>query len=275
MKLCLSMWSLQEEIEAGRMDFDSFLSFCRLNAVENVELLDFFVHCGVPEIKRKLGDSGIRADVWSVVNDFVQENPEGMEQQIDYVKKGIDIAAEIGAKVVRIFSGDSKDGISYEKGKAWIIEALFNCEPYARKSGITMALENHGLFAGTSGQIRDILKAVDSQWLRCTFDTANFLFVDEDPLAAAENLMEYTGLVHFKDYRLAGKDEEGYPSLGGIPYIGTPLGQGAVPLKGIAEKLASSGYDGSISIEFEGPEPVAGVESSIRYTRKLLGGVEE
>lgn len=161
MNLCLSMWSLQEEIEAGCMDLDSFISYCCSNDVKNVELLDFFIHLRMKDLKKKLDNSGIYADAWSIANDFAHANSEIRQQQIDYVKRGIDAAAEIGAKVVRIFSGDIKDGVSYESGREWIIEALLKCELYAHQTGIIMALENHGVFAGKSEQVLDILKAVD------------------------------------------------------------------------------------------------------------------
>jgi sugar phosphate isomerase/epimerase len=52
------------------------------------------------------------------------------------------------------------------------------------------------------------------------------------------------------------------------------IGEGDVDLPGVLEALELSGYDGWLSIEYEGTgEPRADLESSLRNTEALLGAV--
>lgn len=274
MRLCLSMWSLQEEVEAGRMDLSGFLDFCAAHGVETVELLEFLQKETPAQTRAMLKDRGIAAGAWSAANNFVQADRAAFLQQVDYLRRCIGQAAELGAPVLRVFSGDEHPAVRYGDGLNSILEGFRACVPEALAAGVTMALENHGVFAGRSGQVNAIVAAVDSPCLRATLDTANFLFVDEDPLRAVQNAVHNAGWVHFKDYRpCAPADAGSWPSVEGRYYAGTALGEGCVPLGEIAGALKDAGYGGCLSIEFEGPDSVAGTVRSIEEVKRILNGL--
>ena len=52
---------------------------------------------------------------YSIGNDFVQEKPEDRIKQVEYVKQGIDTTVMLETSNLRIFSGSSKEGITYEQ----------------------------------------------------------------------------------------------------------------------------------------------------------------
>lgn len=273
MQLCLSMWSLQEEVSAGRMDLAGFLAFCSHHHVQTVELLGFLQKETPGQTRRMLADRSMRAGAWSAANNFVQPSPAELRRQIDGLKRCVDEAAEVGAPILRVFSGDEHPAVGYQDGLKMILDAFGACEPHARSAGIVMALENHGVFAGTSGQVNGIIEAIGSPYLRATVDTANFLFVDEDPLSAVRGTARHAAWVHFKDYRPCAADEEGaWPSLAGRHYAGCALGEGCVGLKGIAAVLSAGGYQGCLSIEFEGPQPLDSTVRSIHFVQAILAG---
>lgn len=271
MKLCLSMWSLQEEVSAGRTDLKGFLDTCVRHGVDTVELLEFLQKESPAVTRRMLLERGMKAGAWSAANNFVQAGRAEWLGQIDGLKRCIDGAVELGAPVLRVFSGDENPEVSYDDGLKLILEGFAACVPHAQAAGIVMALENHGVFAGRSDQVNGIIGAVGSPYLRATVDTANFLFVDEDPLEAVRRTAPYAAWVHFKDYRACQPDDPGaWPTLAGRYYAGSALGEGAVPLRAIAPALEAAGYDGCLSIEFEGPDPVASTARSIEFVRRIL-----
>ena len=82
---------------------------------------------------------------------------------------------ELGTDILRVFSGSARAGVTQEQGMDWILEGLSAGAAYAESRGVTLALENHGKFAGRSEQVRGIIDAVGSPALRVNLDTGNFL----------------------------------------------------------------------------------------------------
>ena len=63
-------------------------------------------------------------------------------------KRGVDVALSLDVNLRRVFSGSYREGISQEQGNEWILEGLSAGAAYAERQGVTLALENHGRFAG-------------------------------------------------------------------------------------------------------------------------------
>ena len=120
---------------------------------------------------------------------------------------------------------------------AWILEGLSAGADYAASRGVTLALENHGRFAGRSNQVRDIIEQVGSPALRVNFDTGNFLPVGQDPVEAAQELADWVVLVHLKDLNLAQPGETGhvFTDPAGRSLTGSVVGEGLVDLAGIIQ----------------------------------------
>ncbi len=140
---------------------------------------------------------------------------------------------------------------------------------------MTLVLENHGLFAGRADQIRQIIETIGSPALRANLDTGNFLLVNQDPAEAVRDLAARAGYVHLKDFRRLGEGEtadESYGALDGSRYVGTVIGQGDVDLPAVLGHLRSAGYDGWLSIEYEGTyDAKEELAQSVHATQDLIG----
>lgn len=265
MKLSVSAWSVHPDLFSNKMTLKEFIEFCYTNKVDAVELLDcFWQDEDQPkEIKAYLDEIKMPVAAYSIANDFVTE--EERELEIEKVKKGVDMALFLDTNLLRVFSGDVKEGISYDQGREWIIESFKKCAEYAEAKGVTMVLENHGRFAGRSSQVMDIISSVGSSALKANTDTGNFLLVGENPLDAVVNLKDQIGFVHFKDFKKS-EDEVGYMANDGSWFEGTAIGDGEVPLGDIVSFLKSVNYKGYLSIEFEGSgDPIEGTLKSIMF----------
>ncbi|WP_127487673.1 sugar phosphate isomerase/epimerase family protein [Paenibacillus ehimensis] len=267
MKLSLSMWSLHRTVRANSWTVMDFLSFCRKEGIDSVELLNVFWQNQdreLDEVVRYCRENGIRVASYAVGNDFVSESEERRSAALREITDAFPVAKALGTSLVRVFSGSLHPGIDYGQALGWIVSGLSEAAKRAEAAGITLALENHGQLAGRGGQVKDILEQVGSKALRSTFDTGNFLLVDEHPSQAIEPLLPYIAHVHVKDFK---RHPEGrYTSLGGQTFEGTVAGEGDTHLASLIERLEASGYAGAYVLEYEGTgDEAEGVRGSYAF----------
>lgn len=277
MKLSVSMWSVVETVRAGKIDLPGFIEFAAKQGAEGVELLDYFwkdEKAEVPTAKKQIADAGLTLAVYSTSNDFFQPDANVRAKEAQKIKHAVDVANQLGVNVVRVFSGNHRDDYTFEQGLGWIIDGLADSATYAHQHGVVLALENHGLMAGRSDQVKSIIEKVNSPGLRANLDTGNFLLVGQNPVEAAQELAPLVALVHLKDFRVARPDEtiHVYKGLDGVGLTGTVTGEGMVDLPKVISILRQAGYKGWLSLEYEGgQDPITiGVPHSLAAARKLL-----
>ena len=70
------------------------------------------------------------------------------------VKNWIEVAAKIGAPVIRIFAGNQKnEGITKEQVTEWMLKDIQTCVEYGKQYGVIIGLQNHNDFIQTAGQV--------------------------------------------------------------------------------------------------------------------------
>ncbi len=277
MKLSLSMWSVVETVKAGHMNLPQFIDFAARQNVQGIELLDYFwkdEKKEIPQAKKQAADNGLEIGVYSIGNDFFQPDEAERARQLATVKHSVDVANELGVNLVRVFSGSYREGYTLEQGIGWVIDGLSESAQYAQQHQVTLALENHGLIAGRSDQVKDIITQVNSPALRANIDTGNFLLVGQNPTEAARILAPLAALVHLKDFRSPdpGQTVHVYRGLDGTTFTGAVTGEGMVDLPAIIGVLRDNGYQGWLSLEYEGPaDPLTiGVPHSLDAARRLI-----
>ncbi|MBV9851342.1 MAG: sugar phosphate isomerase/epimerase [Armatimonadetes bacterium] len=275
MKLGISMWSYVAAARRG-LDIPGFIREAHRLGVEGVELLDFFWkdrEAELPAVEAALGETGLAMGVYSVSNNFAQDDPAQRAAQVQVIRDGVDSAVHFGARTVRVFAGDVRPGLTFQQVFDWIVAGLREAADYAHGKGVTLALENHGTLAGRSNQVADILDAVGSPALRANPDTGNFLLVHQAPHEAVARLAPRAGMVHFKDFRAVPDDYAGfaYTSIDGVKFTGQAIGEGEVDLPDCLLSLKAAGFDGWLNIEYEAEEdPFTGVARSVANTQRLL-----
>jgi sugar phosphate isomerase/epimerase len=272
------MWSYYAVWKRGEMDISAFIRTVRENGAEGVELLDFFwkdVNAEIEAVEKTLAETSTPVGVYSISNDFVKAGEDGRAKQVEIITTGVDYANRFGSKVVRVFGGNPDDRYSFQQSLELIIEGLKVAADYAGEHGVTLALENHGLMAGKSDQVKAIIKAVDNPALKANPDTGNFLLVHQTPHEAVQQLAPLAAMVHFKDFTEVPEscDAFAYVSLDGLKYAGTAIGEGDVALALCVDELRNAGFDGWINIEYEGNEDATiAVPRSIVNAKKILEG---
>jgi sugar phosphate isomerase/epimerase len=276
MKLAVSMYSYYRTVHSGAMDISGFIHEAKKSGADGVELLDFFykdVETERAAALAALAETGLPCPIFSVAQNFAKPSAEERELMLNKIKFGVDEALHYGSGVVRVFAGDVSEGITFEQAREWIIDGLSKASLYAADKGLKLALENHGHLAGKGEQVRGIIEDVRARSgtdvLGANPDTGNFLLVNQPSHEAIQEVARYANMVHFKDFR---EDPTGeYVAHDGTRYVGTAVGEGEVDLHACLAALREAGFDGWLSMEYEGREdPMTAVPKSLTNSRKYL-----
>jgi sugar phosphate isomerase/epimerase len=166
-------------------------------------------------------------------------DPAKRERNLDVGRRFIDLAHEMQVPYVRVFGNSLPKGEARESGLKRISEGLRTLGKHAQGSGVTVLLESHGDLV-TSPLLMGALKEAGPN-VAILWDT-HHTFVDgrESPAFTFAALGKLVRHAHIKDSK---------PTVKGRQYV--LLGQGDVPVRGIASVLATGGYAGSHSFEWE------------------------
>ncbi|MCB8931999.1 MAG: sugar phosphate isomerase/epimerase [Fimbriimonadaceae bacterium] len=280
MKLAVSMYSYYRTVRDGGMDLPGFIREAKKIGADGVELLDFF-YKDVESDRRAaldaLTETGLPCPIFSVAQNFAKPLASERAHELEKIRFGIEEAGHFGAGVVRVFAGDVSPGVTFDEARAWIVEGLSEASKFAADAGVKLALENHGKLAGRGEQVRglieDVRAACGNDALGANPDTGNFLLVDQASHDAIAEVARLANMVHFKDFTHVTSDYTGhvFESLGGARYAGAAVGEGVVDLEACVDALRSAGFDGWLSIEFEGEEdPLAAVPRCVANARRYL-----
>ena len=203
-------------------------------------------------LKRHAFVNGIDLYALSIHQGFVSPDKDERRKNVRHTLHCIELAHELGIPSIRLNSGrwgtvksfndlmalkgiePVIDGYTDDDAFQWCIDSIESLIPHAERYGVLLGLENHwGLTFAPEGVTR-IVEAVDSDWLKVTMDCGNFL---DEPYDKLRVLAPETVLVHAKTY------------YGGGVWYTLELDYAK-----IAEVLGDVGFDGWISIEFEGNE---------------------
>ena len=268
MKVGLSTYSLQQALDRKELTVPDAIRFIADQGGEHVEIVPMgFSLIDNPElideIKNTAEEVGIDISNYAIGANFaVQEDADALEQEIQNVMRHVDVAAALGVKLMRhdVAFRPALEGTvaQFETDLPVLVKACQRIADYAAGFGITTSVENHGYYVQSSERIQRLLHETARENFKTTLDVGNFLCVDEDPVSAVKNNIPYASIVHAKDfywrssYRNPG---EGWFQTSHGNYLrGAIVGHGDIDMPEVFHVLKQSGYDGYISVEFEGME---------------------
>jgi sugar phosphate isomerase/epimerase len=147
---------------------------------------------------------------------------------------------------------------------------------FAAEQGIKTMVENHGFFCQDSARVEKLANAVNHPNFGILIDMGNFLCADEDPAEAVGRLMPYAVHCHAKDFHVkpgtAPNPGQGwFQSRAGNYLRGSIIGHGDVPVTQCLRLMKKGGYDGVLSIEFEGMEdPLQGIAVGLENLQRFV-----
>ena len=302
MKKGISSYCLSPAMAKGASIYD-VIDFAKGIGCEHIEFVPFYTPFVIEKegrideqyidsVRRKCEDSALEISTYSVNADLLMTNREARERELARVKLHIDAAERLGLKWMRHdvasfrrpFSSNTPE--NFEKELPLMVDGIQRLYEYADRKGIATTLENHGFFCNGADRVIRMITAADCPNLKMTMDVGNFLCVDDDPVAAVKKCLPYAAIIHFKDFyvrkkeRLPGQTEmfncnngSWFETIGGKMLRGSILGQGDMDIPEIIRTIVSSGFDGYLSLEFEGMEDpragsIAGLQAARYYTER-------
>ena len=291
MKIGLSTYSLRGAYVDGRLDMPGIVRTIAEWGGEHVEvvpLADFLENPELPKlVKAEAEKCGIPLSSYTFGANFLlsrDKEPHELSdaerrEEIERVKKHIDIAARLGVKLVRHDVGhrpvEQTGTAQFERDLPVVADACREVADYAKQYGICTNLENHGRHFQGSERVHRLVDLVGRPNFRCFIDVGNFGGVDEDSYSATLNNLDIVTMFHFKDnYRRTwvADPENWAKSKHGNYYRGSITGYGDLDLRRIAAAIKASGFDGFISIEFECPfvDCMLGAKRSLDCVKALF-----
>ena len=296
MKLGMSTYCLDSEIENGRMTLREVIDWAARQGAECIECVPFAYRFDDPQtgkidtamikqVRTWARDSGVELANYSVLADFCKEGGE-LEAEINRVMHEVDIAAELGVPRMRhdvtafrrpLSQNTLKD---FEQWLPTLVQSAKRVTEHAKALGVQTMIENHGFFANGCDRVERVLLGVDDDNYGLLLDTGNIICVDEDPTVACQTLAKRTRMVHLKDFYVRQRDPgdstqfdcggHWFRSRAGKYLRGAILAQGDLDIWQNVSALKDAGYDGCIAIEFEGLEdPRYATSVSLSNARRI------
>jgi sugar phosphate isomerase/epimerase len=260
MRTCCSSWSHHRVIAAGQMDQLAWLRECADLGLDGVELLGRHFpntdHEYLITVKKACVDMYLNIAMVSAGGNLTTSDDALRQQEVQDICRWVDIAAFLGAPLVRFFCGKGQE--LTDGGPALFAKvqaAMLQICQYGQKHGIVMALENHG--GTTADQVLSLQHDVNHPFLKFTLDTGNFpptSQVGPETYTSIARCATQAAIVHAKffDVNADGTD-------------------GRFDWTKIHQALKQAGFRGFLSIEYEGKDgdEVAVVRRVAKYLSTL------
>lgn len=270
MKVGLSSYSLLNALKSGEMTVLDAIQWIADNGGEHMEIVPYGYTLAdnlplADAVRDKAEKAGIALSNYSMPANFVQETEELFQAEVERVKRHVDLVHRLGIRHMRhdvtAFSLPKENMTIewFENHLHWMVRGSRLIADYAAQYGMTTSIDNHGFSVQASDRVQRVLHAVDRPNFKTTLDIGNFMCVDENPIVGVMKNLPYASLIHFKDFYFRHYDEypgegEWFATANGNYLRGAIVGQGDVDVRRIVKLVKSFGYDGYITVEFEGME---------------------
>jgi len=249
-KIGCAAYSYRDYLDDGRMKYEDFIEEAYKIGLDGIELTLYWLPSKEKSyfrtLKRLSISRGLPISCAGISTNFCDPNPLERRRNIEAVKRGLEIAHELGAPCLRVFGGYIPEGVSTSDAINWVVESIKSCIDYAEENGVVIVMENHGGITSRANDVTKIVDLVDSPWFRVNLDLGNYRTPNyyEEIVKTAP----YAVHVHAKVSVHLEKDK-----------------REAIDYQRIKEILLSNGYNGFLSIEYEEEDPKIGVPKFAKY----------
>jgi len=131
----------------------------------------------IRQVKQTAADLGLNISGTGIGNDFANADPKFLALEVDRALFWINMASEMGASYMRVFSGLVPEDFNNnweEIAKYRIVPILLNITTYAASKNVKIGMQNHGDMTCTADQTIQIVKWVNHPNLGVVDDTGYF-----------------------------------------------------------------------------------------------------
>jgi len=212
------------------------IKYIEMRGVNGKNLVEYSLD-EVREIKQKLDERGFKISAIGSPIGKIQITDE-FETHLELFKHTLDIAEILETKYIRMFSFFIPKGDDPAIHRAEVMNRWYRFINAAEGKKVILLHENEkDIYGDTPERCLDILSTMNCDFLKVTFDPANFVQCDVEVYPKAFTLLkEYIEYIHIKDAVYS-------------DHHVTPAGGGDGRVKEILEELNRNDFKGFISIE--------------------------
>jgi sugar phosphate isomerase/epimerase len=260
--------------------------------VEGLEMYDrFFTSLNrdyLVQVREAVNRAGFMIPMLICSPDFTHPDPEERRRAIEYQEQMIEVAALLGGEgvVCRTLSGQQRPEVSREQGVKWVVDAIQQVIPSARRLGVILGMENHYKdsqwtrpeFALRKEVFLEIIQAIDERrHFGVQYDPSNAIVAGDDPIALLEKVKDRVVSMHASDRHLKKslsmeqflRIEQSDQSMGYSQYLSHGVvGKGLNDYDKIFSILSRSGFNGWVSIE-DGVNGLEEIKESLFFLKDM------
>jgi len=242
MKFCFMTWVCPE------WEVPTLIAKCREYGYQGVE---FRVECdhkhrveleASPDylrwVRESFAEAGLETPCIATSQRFSSNDPSERQEQIDLARRYIDLAATVGAPIIRVFGGPIPEGVSRESATKYMAEALREVGAHAAQCDVLVGLETHDHFSRAQDAVA-VIEETNHPNIRCLWDIMHPITHGETMTEAFSYVKPHVIHCHIHD----GKKEDGNIVL-------TFPGEGIVDHRQAMELLHTINFQGYLSGEF-------------------------
>ena len=287
MKFSVSTYSYCRLINSGEKTLLDCITLAKETGFDGIEFVEFSTPEGMTkkEYAKILHDECKKLDIvpvsYTIGADFLHGSDGDIEKEIARLKSEVEIADILGVKLMRHdatrgYDNETRGYKGFDDALPLIIRGCREATEYAQTFGIRTMIENHGYFCQESTRVEKIVNGVRHDNFGLLVDIGNFMCADENPIESVGRLAPYAFHVHAKDFHK--KSGNGpffcdgfFKTRGGTYLRGAIIGHGDVPVYQCLSTLVSNGFDGYVTVEFEGMEDqITGTTYGLNTLRKIF-----
>jgi sugar phosphate isomerase/epimerase len=231
------------------------------------------------ELRKRLDARGVRCSCIAGYTNFTADLEHGdipqREIQIRHVTDLAEMAHDLGATLVRVFTGYENPAAA--PGAQWkiVVEALRECARRAADFDVTIGVQNHHDLACGFESLDDLLAEIDHPNCRAMFDAWAPALHGVDIVEAAKRLAPRTVHTTIANYQLRPRYRY-VPSLVNYEKLtpavqAVPMGEGFIDYAPFLAALEAGGFSGTVAYEMCSPLRGGGSEANLdAYARKFL-----
>ncbi|WP_236976353.1 sugar phosphate isomerase/epimerase family protein [Membranihabitans maritimus] len=183
LKSSLNAYSFHTPLSEGEMDLFDLIDYCAEQKFDAVDITGYYFP-GYPDIpsdeyiyavKNHAFKRGVEISGTGIRTDFTIPDSRKRKENIELVNKWTDVAAKLGAPVLRIFAGhEVPPEYSNKEIMKWMIPDIKECVNIGKEKGIIIGMQNHNGFIKNADRIIEICRIIDSDWFGIVLDIGSY-----------------------------------------------------------------------------------------------------
>ncbi len=179
LRSALCAYSFREALAARKMTYEDLVRYAVEHHLDGLDLTVYWFPQPLEEkwllaLRRLAYRNAVEIYSISIRTEMTRPTAEQRRQEVEGIRRWVDVAAALGAGHIRVFGGRVPQGATEDQAAGWAAEVLAQGAEYAGSKGVILGLENHGGITDRAETIVEIVRRVNSPWAGINLDTGNF-----------------------------------------------------------------------------------------------------